>query len=215
MADKDPNAYNNFLRSQSVADIEAKYKSHDITSDVYRKRLRAKAKLELSDLEQGSPFVSAVLQQSAKNIMEGWDTLKENIAAMDAEAGLGEKSKMYSNMKALAGMFHMVNGFLGSGLSDVFGMRVENNALKQGYSPGAAHVFGIIAGIGVGGLVPVSQANKAVTTAAKAVGIAGKAANKGSQVKTIADEAWLRAMAEGLAIDGVDDAAKVVASAAS
>jgi len=220
MADKDTNEYNEFLRGMSVEDIEKQYHDGDISAQVYVNRTRSKARLELSQLEQGSSFMSAVWQQTAKNFMEGWNTIVDDAAKIQKETkekledpSLGNLvsvagAMQYERMKALWGTAQMVFAVLGSGLGDVTGMRIENNALRQGYSAGAARVLGIAADVASGAAIPIGAI-------ARSVGAVGKAAAGTKVMSAIAgdvsnDARWMRAIAEGMALDGVDDAVRVV-----
>jgi hypothetical protein len=221
MAEKDSNAYNKFLDGLTTEEIEKQYHDGDISAQVYVNRTRSKARLELSKLEQGNSFVRAVLIQSKKNFMEAWESVVDDSAKLTVQAGeaalknpnvgnlvTAVGAAQFERLKAVWGLAQMMFAMMGSGFGDVFGMRVENNALRQGYSAGAARVFGIIADTMTGNVVPVGSMARAVGAGGKA--LAGTKAMAKIAGTASSDAQWMRAIAEGMALDGVDEPLKVM-----
>lgn len=202
MADQ---ATNEMLKSLTVEDINAEYRSHQITAAVRNKVLLAKAHVTIADKLANEGFAKAVLTETLRHVQEGWEDFKAGVVMKP-----GEAPDTRHAMKALWGSIQIAaSGF--TALGDVTGQEAENLALSLGSSPGVARVVNFAANTATS-LFPVGKANQAFVKGVQAL----QKLTSGSKVvaagakDAAALAAATRAIREGLTVEGADDAAKAV-----
>ena len=214
------------LANTSVDDLKQAYQERRMSVYDYNYWLREKARLELDGVLRRDGIPMALWKETVKNTSKSWNDLIEAFQGLGSPSGLQEKEKTQN--PALGGVWNETHGRLYYGslaifrevqlalgwlhaLGDVTQQQVENMALNEGASLGMARVYGFAAGtlvaLPVIGLLGKGFA-VGVRTAGKIVGGARTTADISKEA--IVEGQALKAIVEGMKVDGVKDADKLI-----
>lgn len=180
------------LRETSVEEINQAYRNHELTAGRKNGLLRAKAKLNIEEMQIGAPgaendFAHTWLKLSMENLIHGWDNMKEAAVGMTSDpkqrgnlAGEAWHQFYYAGLGLMGMMqagFAPINAY-----AQLSGEAIRRISLGFGASPGLAHFLGMAADIGVS--IPLTGGANQV--AAKGVQIGAKAGVLGKNLYEIA-----------------------------
>jgi hypothetical protein len=192
--------------------IEEAYRRGYITAASRDKLLREKARTTVAGLLEEKGFFGAVFAQTMKNLQAGWDNLKE---AAIREPTSEARTELYFTGLAVWGEIQVLTSAFAA-VGEVTGQVAENWALRAGASPGLARVINIATDVGTG-VVPVGGAVRSGAKGVQAIGkrVGAKTAAKAAVAEGAKASQTIaaKALADGLAVEGAETAAKVVTEA--
>jgi hypothetical protein len=204
------------LQEATVDAINKKYYDGAINQRQRNALLIEKAHATTAGMLAKEGPVVAIYHKTIEHMVKGWDNILE-------AATRGDHLYVYNVGLALWGQVQIVTSAF-SAMGEITGQMAENNAMAAGAPPGLARVIGIGTEVLVGGGVPIGKAFQAGAKGLQmAAGkVPGKLEEAVPLAKRLADQALSReqviardALAEGLRLDGVKDAEKLVTESAA
>lgn len=198
------------LKRITVEQIDGSYRAGQITAGDRNKLVREKARTTVDGVLEEQGFVKAIFTQTVKHIQEGWENLKG--AAVREQTG-DIKEELKQAGLAMWGQIQILTSAVNA-VGEVTGQQMENLALRAGAPLGLARVINFASNM-VTGVFPVGKTIASGVKGVQAIQKAGKAratAKAATVAEKGADEAQiaLKAIAQGLEIEGAKDAAKIV-----
>jgi len=196
------------IRAIRLEDIEDTYRKGYITAQDRNNLVREKARATVGQVLEDEGYFGAILKQTIQHLNDGWENLKESSIR---EPTGDVRTELYYVGLAMWGQIQMLTSAFNA-FGEVTGQVAENMSLRAGASPGLARAINIAVDIGTG-VLPVGAAVKSGVKGIQALGKTqqAKAALKAEQ---LAGKQALSAILEGLEIDGVKGARKVMGEAA-
>lgn len=138
-------------RRPTADQLDAVYRDGYMTAGERNDKMRALARVQLSEAIGENGYIQTVLSQTAKHFNEGWENLSE-AAANDPTRSVG--GNFYAAGLAFWGQVQMMTSIFNA-VGEVSGMQAERWLLAAGVNPTAAKVVNLAVDVGTG-FVPIA-----------------------------------------------------------